>query len=182
MRRLICIIVLTAIFVIDQNVRIEKEANLKENIAELKGVIAQQQTTIDSFFNRNLQQETTIDSFRSLDYGLRVAVTMYHPDEQNCDDTPDITADGTRLVIGMASEYRYVALSRNLLKRWGGLFDYGDFILVRGIGEKSGVYQVRDTMNSRWVNRVDILETHGVPQYSYRTAEILKVDITTTTN
>ena len=64
------------------------------------------------------------------EYGIQVDVTMYQPNTIQCDDTPDITADGTKIRIHRASEYKFVALSRNLLKRWGGGFDYGDFIYI----------------------------------------------------
>ncbi len=80
------------------------------------------------------------------EYGIEVDVTMYQPVYPQTDDTPNITADGTRIRISKASQYKFVALSRNLLKRWGGPFDYGDFILIKGAGKKDGVYQVRDTM------------------------------------
>ena len=99
------------------------------------------------------------------EYGIEVDVTMYQPNEIQCDDTPNITADGTKIRISKASEYKFVALSRNLLKRWGGPFDYGDFILLRGADKKDGVYQVRDTMNPKWINRVDILTTNSRFKY-----------------
>ena len=73
------------------------------------------------------------------EYGIEVDVTMYQPNEIQCDDTPNITADGTRIRISKASDYKFVALSRNLLKRWGGPFDYGDFILLKGADNKDGV-------------------------------------------
>ena len=62
------------------------------------------------------------------EYGIQVDVTMYQPNVIQCDDTPNITADGTKIRISKASNYKFVALSRNLLKRWGGPFDYGDFV------------------------------------------------------
>ena len=108
-------------------------------------------------------------------YGIIVDVTMYQPDRIQCDDTPDITADGTRIRIHKASQYKFVALSRNLLKRWGGPFDYGDFILIKDAGHKDGVYQVRDTMNPKWVNVVDILESKGVEPYKFTNAHIFKL-------
>jgi len=108
-------------------------------------------------------------------YGVNVDVTMYQPDRIQCDDTPDITADGTRIRIHKASEYKFVALSRNLLKRWGGPFDYGDFILIKDAGHKDGVYQVRDTINPKWVNVVDILESKGVEPYKFTNAHIFKL-------
>ena len=100
------------------------------------------------------------------EYGIIVDVTMYQPVYPQTDKTPDITADGTRIRIHKASEYKFVALSRNLLKRWGGPFDYGDFILLKGAGHKDGVYQVRDTMNPRFTNRVDILTTNSRFKYN----------------
>ena len=96
-----------------------------------------------------------------------VTVTMYHPTKYQTDSTPDITADGTKINIWKASEYRYVALSRDLLSRWGGPFEYGDYIVIKGIGENSGIYQVRDTMNPKHTNRVDILKTPGSSQFKY---------------
>ena len=108
--------------------------------------------------------------------GIEVDVTMYQPVYPQTDKTPDITADGTRIRISKASEYKFVALSRNLLKRWGGPFDYGDFILIKGAGKKDGVYQVRDTMNPKWVNVVDILESTHVQPYKYTDAHIFKLN------
>ena len=109
------------------------------------------------------------------EYGIIVDVTMYQPVYPQTDKTPDITADGTRIRIHKASEYKFVALSRNLLKRWGGPFDYGDFILIKNAGHKDGVYQVRDTMNPKWVNVVDILESEDVRPYKFTNAHIFKL-------
>ena len=109
------------------------------------------------------------------EYGIEVDVTMYQPVYPQTDRTPNITADGTKIRIHKASEYKFVALSRNLLKRWGGPFDYGDFILLKGAGHKDGVYQVRDTMNPKWVNVVDILESEDVQPYKYVGANIFKL-------
>ena len=110
------------------------------------------------------------------EYGIQVDVTMYQPNEIQCDDTPNITADGTKIRISKASNYKFVALSRNLLKRWGGPFDYGDFVLLKGTNHKDGVYQVRDTMNPKWVNVVDILESEHVEPYKFTGVHIYKLN------
>ena len=109
------------------------------------------------------------------EYGIIVDVTMYQPVYPQTDKTPDITADGPRIRVHKASEYKFVALSRNLLKRWGGPFDYGDFVLLKNAGHKDGVYQVRDTMNPKWVNVVDILESKDVRPYKFTNAHIFKL-------
>ena len=69
--------------------------------------------------------------------------------------------------IWKASDYRYVAVSRDLLSRWGGPLEYGDWIVIEGAGKNSGVYQVRDTMNPKWTRRVDVLKTPGTRQFKY---------------
>ena len=95
----------------------------------------------------------------------RVTVTTYNPTRSQTDSTPNITADGTRINPRKATQYRYVALSRDLLSRWGGPFEYGDYIVIEGTGGRDGIYQVRDTMNPRWTNRVDILTTNSKFKY-----------------
>jgi len=105
----------------------------------------------------------------------KIVVTMYHPVPDQTDDTPNITADGTIIKIKRASEYRYVAVSRNMLVRNGGFLRFGDYVWVDA-GKKSGVYQVRDTMATRWINRIDILETPGVKPYKYNDASLRRLD------
>ena len=109
---------------------------------------------------------------------MHVTVTMYQPVRYQTDSTPNILADGTRIRVHKASEYRFIAVSRNLLKRWGGFLDYGDFVLLKGTDHKDGIYQVRDTMNKRWVNRIDILESVNVKPYKFEKAKIIKTDLT----
>tara|TARA_Y100001963_G_scaffold157573_1_gene254183 strand:- start:562 stop:1155 length:594 start_codon:yes stop_codon:yes gene_type:complete len=107
--------------------------------------------------------------------GMNVTVTMYHPVSQQTDSTPNILADGTRIRVHKASEYRFIAVSRNLLERYGGWLDYGDFILLKGTDGKDGMYQVRDTMNPRFVNRIDILESPGTKPYKFDVAQISRL-------
>ena len=85
---------------------------------------------VDKLLMDNQKLHTELEQFYK--YGVEVNVTMYQPVYPQTDNTPDITDDGTRIRINKASEYKFVALSRNLLKRWGGPFDYGDFILIKG--------------------------------------------------
>ena len=135
--------------------------------------------TIDSLEDDRVRLQLKIDELANgvkLE-GLDVVVTMYHPTKGQTDSTPDILADGTKITIHKASEYRYVAVSRNLLKRWGGWLDYGDFIVLKGTDGKDGVYQVKDTMNKRFINRIDILESPGVKQYRFDNATIKKANL-----
>ena len=124
--------------------------------------------------NKELKQK--LDKYET--EGMNVTVTMYEPVRYQTDSTPNILADGTRIRVHKASEYRFIAVSRNLLKRHGGWLNYGDFILLKGTNQKKdGVYQVRDTMNKRFVNRIDILESPGVSPYKFQEAKIVKTDM-----
>ena len=129
---------------------------------------------MNKLLQRNEVIQTELNEFHK--YGIEVDVTMYQPTRHQTDSTPNITADGTRIKISKASDYKFVALSRNLLSRWGGPFEYGDFILIKGTEGKDGVYQVRDTMNPKWVNMVDILESTNVKPYKYVDAQIYKMN------
>jgi 3D (Asp-Asp-Asp) domain-containing protein len=112
--------------------------------------------------------------------GMAVTVTMYQPVRYQTDSTPNILADGTRIRTERASNYKFIAVSRNLWKRRGGWLDNGDFVLLRGTDHKDGVYQVRDTMHKRWVNRVDILESGHVKPYKFTDAVLHKTDLVAT--
>ena len=144
-----------------------------------KGYREYYMATIDSLEDDRVRLQLKIDELENgvrLD-GIDVTVTMYHPVRHQTDRTPDVLADGTKITIHKASEYRYVAVSRNLLKRWGGWLDYGDFIVLKGTDGKDGVYQVKDTMNKRFVNRIDILESPGVKPYKFVDAKIKKANL-----
>ena len=125
---------------------------------------------IDKLLLENDSLKMKLDTI--FEYGIEVDVTMYRPTKYETDSTPNITADGTKIKISEASRYRFVAVSRNLLKRWGGFLNYGDFVLLKDAGHKDGIYRVKDTMNSRWVNVVDILESPGTDPYKFENASL----------
>jgi len=106
-------------------------------------------------------------------FETQVVATMYKPHRYYTDDSPDILADGTKINIHKVEHLRYVALSRNLLDRWGGPFHYGDFIVVTGADDRhNGVWQVKDTMNKRWVDRIDFLVPLGTKNFKYDSVTI----------
>ena len=98
---------------------------------------------------------------------FNVTVTMYNPLIGQTDSTPNQTADGTIIDPKRATEYRYIALSRDLIARWGGPFNYGDYVMLKGTDGYDGIYQVRDTMASKFINRVDILRTEGSKHFRF---------------
>ena len=84
---------------------------------------------------------------------LIVTVTTYSVNEAETDSTPTITASGFEVSRTNPKKHRVIAVSRDLKKK----LRFGDKVRVTGIGKLSGVYVVRDLMNSRWKNKIDIL-------------------------
>ena len=104
---------------------------------------------------------------------LDVSATMYYPVPGQCDDTPDITADQTKIPdIYNCSHLRWIAVSQDLLWFNGGPIRYGDTVYVYA-GHKTGSYIVRDAMNKRFKYKIDFLESVGTDMYSFSDAKLL---------
>jgi 3D (Asp-Asp-Asp) domain-containing protein len=89
-----------------------------------------------------------------------VTATAYQAVANQTDNEPFITADNSQIKPHYGSKKRWMALSRDLLRPWGGPFSYGDKVRVSGISPKlDGVYTVHDTMNRRHRHCMDVL-TH----------------------
>ena len=96
----------------------------------------------------------------------QVRATMYHPVEEQCDDTPLITADGSKIDPYKVSSWNWIAVSQHMLTRNGGPLNYGDTVYIFGT-HKDGMYVIKDCMNKRKRNQIDFLESLGTPQYRY---------------
>ena len=85
-------------------------------------------------------------------FTTHVTVTTYNAVRSQCDKTPTITADGTRIDHKKVKngQQRIAAISRDLL--WA--IPLGSTILIDGYG----CYVVRDTMNPRFNHCIDILQ------------------------
>ena len=154
-----------------------KELTNKKNEITLLNDYAETQNSV---INYQSTQNENIKEFVSFIINQRPvfnALTGYHPVVEQCDATPDITADGTKFDINRAGEYRYVALSRDQLKRWGGKIHFGDFVLISGTpgNAQDGIYQVRDTMNKRHTEWIDILLTPGQKSFYYKKVMMYKI-------
>jgi 3D (Asp-Asp-Asp) domain-containing protein len=103
---------------------------------------------------------------------VKVTATMYNAVEDQCDKDPLVTAGMYRINPNKASQHRWIAVSRNLLKRWGGKFGYGDKVQITGAGHKDGVYTITDTMNPRFRDRIDFLETKGTKGYKFDNVQL----------
>ena len=87
-------------------------------------------------------------------------VTVYNPVTSQCDATPLVTASNQRInrTKLRAGAIRWMALSRDLLNKWGGALHYGDTVYLNaGDPQIDGHWVIQDTMNKRFRNRGDLL-------------------------
>ena len=90
-----------------------------------------------------------------------ITATKYNPVEEQCDEDPLVTADGSKINLKKLErgDLRWVAISRDLLKLG---YNYGDTIVIVSDNELDGKeFVVRDTMNPKWRNKIDILSPIG---------------------
>ena len=85
-------------------------------------------------------------------FTTHVTITTYNAVMSQCDRSPLITADGTKIDHRKvkSGEQRIVAISRDLLYA----IPLGSIIEIEGYGR----YEVRDTMNGRFNHSIDILQ------------------------
>ena len=107
---------------------------------------------------------------------ITVTATMYHPVLGQCDATPDITADQSKIPnIDSCSHLNWIAVSQDLLWFNGGPFHYGDRVVVTNAGHKDGVYTIRDAMNKRFTYKIDFLESVNTRGYRFNDVIMAKL-------
>jgi len=157
-----CLVIL-CLFVMDRNKQIRQYKIQEQHNLQLLDTL---QLELDNLRDdiRNLLRQ--MDSMPDVIFE-QVRATMYHPVEEQCDDTPLITADGSKIDPYKVSSWNWIAVSQHMLTRNGGPLNYGDTVYIFGTEHKDGVYVIKDCMNKRKTNQIDFLESLGTPQYRY---------------
>ena len=106
---------------------------------------------------------------------ISVKATMYHPVKAQCDDNPLETADGSIIDPYNVSSWNWIAVSQDMLKKNGGIFNYGDKVYISGT-HKDGLYTIHDCMNRRKTSQIDFLENIGTKQYRYNNIELYAIN------
>ena len=100
--------------------------------------------------------------------------SIYHAEVRQCDATPTITGDKSKINPYKASEYRWIAISQEMLNckyrmhllndstsiLYKGKIEYGDTVWIESPYETiNGWWIVHDTKNKRYQNSIDFLQT-----------------------
>lgn len=101
-----------------------------------------------------------------------VTVTTYTPSIEETDSTPLITASGFKISERNPKRHRIVAVSRDLKRK----YRFGTKIRIKGAGKYDGEYTIRDVMNKRHRNRVDILVGKKDKQTKIRKVKLYKIN------
>ena len=98
-----------------------------------------------------------------------VTLTTYNATKAQCDETPDVTANGTIIDHKKLKQgkLKYCAISPDLL--W--CIPMGSIIDIDGHGR----YEVVDTMNARFNHYIDILQHHTEKNFKKEKIKIMLV-------
>jgi len=100
-----------------------------------------------------------------------VTLTTYSPTLQECDSTPNITASGFKINLKNPKKHRIIAVSRDLKKKW----KFGTRVRIKNAGKYNGIYTVKDVMNKRYKNRIDLLIGEDDKHTRIKNVKIVKV-------
>lgn len=106
-------------------------------------------------------------------------LTVYNPESRQCDRSPLITASNSKINVKKLrkGQVRWMALSRDLLKRWNGKFHYGDTVWLKaGDPAIDGFWVIKDTMHKRFNKYGDLLFDGTVRKHGkWKNVEIFKI-------
>ena len=113
--------------------------NVITSVSDMKSDIA---------ITENKVKEIVAEEFRKV-----VTLTTYSATEGQTDDSPTITASGFEIDENNPNKHRIIAVSRDLKQK----LRFGEKVVLSNAGRFNGVWYVRDLMNSRFKNKIDVL-------------------------
>jgi 3D (Asp-Asp-Asp) domain-containing protein len=112
-------------------------------------------------------EKEIVDEFKKI-----VTLTTYSTTEGETDDSPNITASGFEIDEDNPKKHRIIAVSRDLKRR----LRFGEKVVLSNAGKFNGVWYVRDLMNSRFKNKIDVLINQNEKHTKLHKVIIKKLD------
>ena len=112
-------------------------------------------------------EEEVADEFRKI-----VTLTTYSTTVGETDDSPNITASGFEIDEDNPKKHRIIAVSRDLKRK----LRFGEKVILSNAGRFNGIWYVRDLMNNRFKNKIDVLINSDDRHTKMRGVIIKKLD------
>jgi 3D (Asp-Asp-Asp) domain-containing protein len=112
-------------------------------------------------------EKEIVDEFKKI-----VTLTTYSTTEGETDDSPNITASGFEIDEDNPKKHRIIAVSRDLKRK----LRFGEKVVLSNAGKFNGVWYVRDLMNSRFKNKIDVLINQNEKHTKLHKVIIKKLD------
>jgi 3D (Asp-Asp-Asp) domain-containing protein len=84
-------------------------------------------------------------------------LTTYSANIAETDSTPNLTASGFEIDLDNPKKHRILAISRDLKRE----LKWGEKVVLENAGRFNGIWYVRDLMNPRFRNKIDVLINEG---------------------
>ena len=122
----------------------------------------------------------TADSKNTIIYPIKISkpisydtvtLTTYSPTVGETDSTPHLTASGFKIDTLNPKRHKIIAVSRDLKKKW----KFGTRVRIKNAGKYNGIYIVKDVMNKRYKNHIDLLIGGDDKHTTIKNVKIVKI-------
>jgi 3D (Asp-Asp-Asp) domain-containing protein len=110
-------------------------------------------TSVSDMKTNVIEVEKKVEEEVAKEFRRVVTLTTYSVTEGETDDSPTITASGFEIDEDNPKKHRIIAVSRDLKRK----LRFGEKVVLSNAGKFNGVWYVRDLMNSRFRNKIDVL-------------------------
>ena len=110
-------------------------------------------TSVSDMKTNVVEVEKKMEEEVAKEFRRVVTLTTYSVTEGETDDSPTITASGFEIDEDNPKKHRIIAVSRDLKRK----LRFGEKVILSNAGRFNGVWYVRDLMNSRFRNKIDVL-------------------------
>lgn len=174
----ICLSILFVIFNIPEryNQILPGEATFEEFLTECKECIISNITNICEICGTEypVTEEPNISVLND-DWVLvaeNVEGTVYNAVPEQCDNDPMYTASMFRLNLDDVYSHKIIAMERTFMATLG--LKYGDVVKIEGTGTWDGVWQIQDTMNSKFAGqkKIDFLVPEEIKVGKWNTIKL----------
>lgn len=129
-------------------------------------------TSVSDMKTNVIEVEKKVEEEVAKEFRRVVTLTTYSVTEGETDDSPTITASGFEIDEDNPKKHRIIAVSRDLKRK----LRFGEKVVLSNAGKFNGVWYVRDLMNSRFRNKIDVLIDEGDKQTKMFGVIIKKLD------